>query len=248
MFMRPTMRKIFNRIILFFLIGLLSTSCNSHELNYSLKSKYGEFKYSVSDTNTVRDLLSVCEQEIPAICRELKIDFDPSVIIEIYPDQESYNNSIINTDFKNSPAISGNQRIQLVSALSPLAAEDKIGSIKYADRMYFLIHEYVHILVDKLENSPPLFIDEGIASYYSSKVFYLDMASKYVKQINYIPSIDQLMNNYDEIPAPDLFSFLFIDYFIQTQGKEQLADLLRHPFKVEQLKDNWIDFVKGKYY
>lgn len=242
------MRKNFNNIILLFLIGIPNNSCNSYEFNYSLETKYGEFKYTVVDTNTVRDLLLVCEKEIPVICKELNIDFDRSVIIEIYPNQESYNNSIINTDLKNSPAISGNNKIQLVSALSPLAAEDKIGSIKYTDRMYFLIHEYVHILIDKLENPPPLFIDEGIASYYSSRVFYLDMAMKYVKQINYIPSVDQLMNKYNKIPAPDLFSFIFIDYIIQTQGKEKLVDILRHPYKIEQLNDNWIDYVKTKYY
>jgi hypothetical protein len=241
------MRKLFNHITILFLIGL-TYICYSQELNYSLDTKFGEFRYSVIDTNSVKDLLHVCEKEIPKICMELKIDFDNSVIIEIYPSQESYNRSIINSDLKNSPAISGNFRIQLVSPLSPLAAERKLGIINNKDRLYFLIHEYVHILIDKLENPPPLCIDEGIASYCSSKDFYFDMASKYVRQINFIPSVEQMIINYKKIPAPDLFSFLLIDYIVQTLGKEKLADVLRHPNNIKRYNGSWIDYVKNKYY
>jgi len=241
------MKKIFNDIFILCLIGL-TNSCNSQDLNYSLDTKFGEFKYSLTDTNSVKDLLRVCEKEIPEICKELNVDYDSSVTIEIYPNQEKYNNSIINPDLKNSPAISGNNRIQLVSPLSPLEAESKIGAINYPDRMYFLIHEYVHILMGKLENPPPLCIDEGIASYYSSRSFYLDMATRYVKQINYIPSIEQLIANYNKIPAPDLFSFLLIDYIVQNQGKEKLADIIRQSNYIKQFNDKWIEYVKNKYY
>lgn len=241
------MIKIFNNPSILLLIGL-ANSCNAQELNYSMDTKYGVFKYSEIDTNTVKDLILACDKELPEICRELKIDFDHSVTIEVYPDQDSYNNSIIDPDLKNSPAISGDFRIQIISPLSPLEAEKKIGIIKYPDRMQFLIHEYVHILIDKLENPPPLCLDEGLASYFSSREFYSDMATKYVKQINFIPTIEQMITNYHKIPAPDLFSFILIDYFIQTQGREKLADIIRHSDNVNQFNDKWIDYVKNKYY
>ncbi len=226
----------------------LTNSCNSQELNYSMDTKYGVFKYNVTDTNTVKDLILACEKELPEICKELKIDFDNSVTIEVYPNQESYNNSIIDPDLKKSPAISGNFRIQIISPLSPLEAEKRIGIIKYPDRMQFLIHEYVHILIDKLENAPPLCIDEGIASYFSSREFYSDMASKYVRQINFIPSIEQMITNYHKIPAPDLFSFILIDYLIKAQDKEKLADIIRQSDGISQFNDRWINYVKDKYY
>lgn len=234
-------------LLVLFLIGL-ANSCNSQELNYSLDTQYGEFKYSGKDTNTIKDLIIVCDREIHRICKELNIDFDNSVIIEIYPNQEKYNNLILNPDFINSPAISGNSKIQLVSPLAPLDAEKKIGTVKYSDRMYFLIHEYVHILLDKLEKAPPLCIDEGIASYYSSREFYLNIALKYVKQINYVPSIEQLIDHYDKVPAPDLFSFILIDYIVQNQGMEKLEDIIRHPNTVKQYNSYWIEYVKTKYY
>lgn len=231
----------------FSLIGL-TNSCNSQELNYSLVTKYGEFKYSGNDTNTIKDLIFVCEKEIPRICNDLNIDFDNSIIVEIYPNQVKYNNSILNPVFINSPAISGNNKIQLVSPLAPIEAEKKIGAVKYSDRMYFLIHEYVHILLDKLEKAPPLCIDEGIASYYSSREFYLNMALKYIKQINYVPSIEQLIDHYDKVPAPDLFSFVLIDYIVNNLGIEKLENIIRHPNTIKQNNEYWIKYVKKKYY
>jgi hypothetical protein len=241
------MKRFFNNLIVFILFGI-ANGCNSQELDYSLASKYGTFKYSVIDTNTVKDFLKVCDKEIPIICNELNIDFENSIIIEIYPNQEKYNYSIINSDLKNSPAISGDDRIQLVSPLSPLEVEKKIRTVKYSDRMNFLIHEYVHILIDRLEYPPPLCIDEGIASFYSSRGFYLDMATRYVKQINYIPSIEELIANYDKLPAPDLFSFLLIDYVVQSQGKEKLGDIIRQSSYIKQFNDKWNEYVKNKYY
>jgi hypothetical protein len=241
------MKTNFGIFLAFSLIGL-TNSCDSQELNYSLVTEYGEFKYSSNDTNTIKDLIVVCEKEIPGICNDLNIDFDNSVIIEIYPNQVKYNNSILNPDFINSPAISGNYKIQLVSPLAPLEAEKKIGTLKYSDKMYFLIHEYVHILLDKLEKAPPLCIDEGIASYYSSYNFYKDKGEKYIRQIGYIPTVEQLIDHYDKVPAPDLFSFILIDYIVQNQGMEKLEDIIRHPNTINQYNDYWIKYVKKKYY
>jgi hypothetical protein len=237
----------FGILLAFSLIGL-TNGCKSQELNCSLETKYGKFKFSESDSNTVRDLLVTCDKEIPSISKELNIDIDNSIIIEIYSSQDNYNSSIMNPALKDSPAISGDFKIQMVSPLSPLEAENKVGKIKYHDRMYFLVHEYVHLLIDKLESQPPLCIDEGIACFYSSKDFYLDMASKYVKQINYIPSVEQLVTSYDKVPAPDLFSFLLVGFIVQTKGRETLPDLIRQPDYIMQMDDIWVEFVKKKYY
>jgi hypothetical protein len=74
------------------------------------------------------------------------------------------------------------------------------------------------------------------------------MASKYVKQVNYIPSIEQLISHYHEIPAPDLFSFLLIDFSIQQNGKEILPHLIRKPDQILKVNDKWIEYINRKYY
>ena len=204
-------------------IFLLQTSCNPQNLNYTKETKVGSFRYSKNDINTINDLIKVTEINLPGICDELNIEFEHLVTIEIYPSQEEYNRNIINPDYKNSPAISGNGKIQIVSPLAKI----KIDGIKYDDRLLLLVHEYVHILIDNLDKAPPTFIDEGIACFYSSNDYYRSAAKKYIKQINFIPNIKQLLENYHEMPAPDLFSFLFIDFTVQTKGRKILKELLK---------------------
>lgn len=240
------MRRILTYVITLIMFGL-TNSCSSQNLNYSLNTPYGKFKFSQSDSGIINELLSICNKEIPVISKALNIKIDQSITIEIYPKQEQYNSAIINPEFKHSPAISGDWKIQMVSPLSPLEAEKKLGKISYHDKMYFLIHEYVHILMDKLETPPPLCIDEGVASFYSSKEFYLTAAKKYVKQIYFIPTIEQLMKSYHSIPAPDLFSCLLVDFLVQTQGKEILPRMIREPGYIRQFNDHWMDYIKTMY-
>lgn len=241
------MKNFIKNLNILFLIGLAS-SCNSQHLNYSLDTRYGKFIFSKADTGIVEDLLIICDKELPKISEELNINIDNSVTVEIYSNQDDYNNTIINPNFKNTPAISGDLKIQMVSPLSSLEAEKYLGKISYNDKLYFLIHEYVHILIDKLECEPPILIDEGVACYYSSKDFYLNAALKYVKQINYIPSIEQLISSYYSVSAPDLFSFLFVDFMVQTQGKEILEKLIRDPDYINKYNDKWKEYIKINYY
>ena len=227
-------------------IFLLEISCNSQPLNYTKETKFGNFRYSKNDIKTINDLIKVTETNLPRICEELSIKFDRLITIEIYPSQEEYNRNIINPGLKNSPAISGNWKIQIVSPLAKI----KIDSIKYEDRLFLLVHEYVHVLIDNLDKAPPIFIDEGIACFYSSNGYYKSAAKKYVKRINFIPSIKQLLEHYHELPAPDLFSFLFVDFTVQTKGRKVLKELIRQSnfLTKEEFNKSWQRFIKQIYY
>ena len=229
-------------IILFFEL------CFSNTLNKSLRTKYGEFRYTETDQNTIKDLLKCCDKEIPSICSQLNIEFDLELVIEIYPNQEEYNKYIINPSSKNSPAISGNGIIQIISPLASLAAEKKVGVFSYEEKLYFLIHEYAHVLINKISETVPICINEGAASYLSSYDFYMKMAQKYVRQLNFIPSVEQLISNYYELPAADLFSFLLIDFMVTGKDAVALSDLIRHPELIRSRNEGWIDYIKGKYY
>ncbi len=237
------------KILLCITIIILSFELSfSDTLNKSLRTKYGEFRYTETDQNTIKDLLRYCDKEIPFICSQLNIEFDNKVIIEIYPNQEEYNRYIINPSSKNSPAISGKGIIQIISPLAPLAAEKKVGAFSYGEKMYFLIHEYAHVLINKFSETVPISINEGVACYISSYDFYKKMAQKYVRQMNFIPSIDQLITNYYELRAADLFSFLMIDFMVTGKDAVALSDLIRHPELIKSQNEGWINYIKGKYY
>lgn len=225
---------------------LFQASCSSQILDYDKTTEFGQFKYSKNDLDTIDDLIKVCKDNLPGISTELNLKTDKSIVIEVYPNQEVYNENIINPDFKNSPAISGNGKIQIVSP----HAKIRIDSLKYDERLMLLVHEYIHILIDKLDSPPPTFIDEGIASYYSSNNFYKSSAKKYVKRIGFIPTIEQLQNHYNKLPAPDLFSFLFIDFLVQSKGKSIIGEILRsHEFNSgSDMNETWKKYITDNYY
>ncbi len=224
----------------------LQISCRSHELNHSVTTAFGRFNYSENDMNTITDLVHACNVHLPQISKDLNLQINNSVVIELYPSQDEYNRNIMNSDLKNSPAISGNGKIQIVSPLAKIRS----GGLKYEDRLLFLIHEYIHLLIDKLKPEPPIFIDEGIACYYSSYDFYMSSTKKYLKQLNFTPSVEQLVNHYYDLPVPDLFSFLFIDYIVKSKGKDILPVLLRQPeiYFSQEVDKNWKSYIQQNYF
>ena len=199
-----TYYRIFSILLLF--ISLCS-GCKSQTLPLSCETRYGTFKFTKRDKAVIDDLIKTCDNYLYKISYDLELDINKNTIIEIYPSQAAYDDFIINPALKGSPAISGNGIIQLVS---PKAKINK-NSISYTDRLLFVIHEYVHLMVDQLETPPPIFLDEGLACYYGSYDFYNSIIKEHFGEIKTFPSIEKLQNQYYEIPAADLFSFMIID-------------------------------------
>jgi hypothetical protein len=98
-----------------------------------------------------------------------------------------------------------------------------------------------------LESPLPISIDEGLACYYSSLNFYKDIAYKYLDQINFKPTIDQLLNHYYEIPAPDLFSCLFLDFLITSSEQKSIAGIIRNSGNLIQKNNDWFKYL-DKYF
>jgi hypothetical protein len=231
-------------IYLFLFISILWNGCDSQTLPFQKMTDFGNFRYSIQDTLVVKDLIKTCPSKLSeiSIALQLKLNYIPE--IEIYPNQAEYDKYIMNREFRGSPAVSGNSRIQMVSPLGII----KIDSIPYSERLLFLVHEYVHLLIDQLESPPPVFLDEGLACYYGSYNFYNEIITKHSDQINFIPTLEQLQNHYDEVPAADLFSYLFIDYLINSEKCDPFSDIIRNPDMLLNRNQAWIDYMKAKFH
>jgi hypothetical protein len=231
---------------MFFTLVLVYTfcsGCNSQTLPISKATRYGTFKYTEHDKTSIDDLIRLCDEQLNNISCELKLDIDKNTIIEIYPNQSEYDKYIINPDLRGSPAISGNGIIQLVSPNSKI----KIDTISYPNRLLFVIHEYVHLMVDQLESPPPTYLDEGLACYYGYYDFYHFIIKDHFGEIKLIPSIEQLQNQYYEIPAADIFSFLVVDYLINSYKKEPISSIIRQPDSIISENAHWTQYITDKY-
>lgn len=230
-------------ITLLIFVFLVQTGCRSQTFTYSRITSYGTIKYTAHDSIIINDLIMVCDERLNDISNALRLRTDNSIIIEIFPDQQEYDKHIMNNELKGSPAISGNGRIQLVSPLSKI----KIDTISYINRLLFLIHEYVHVLIDQVEPAPPIFIDEGLACYFGSYTFYHAIVEQNAEKFTFFPTIEQLKNHYEEIPAADVFSFLFIDFLLNSTDSLKVSSLLRNPDILESYNSKWIEFTRNKF-
>jgi hypothetical protein len=235
-----TNNRIFSILLLIF---TFCSGCNSQTLPLSMETRYGTFKFSARDKTTIDDLSKTCDEYLYKISCDLELEINKNTIIEIYPNQAVYDNFIINPSLRGSPAISGNGIIQLVSP----NAKIKIDSISYPHRLLFIIHEYVHLMVDQLESPPPTYLDEGLACYYGSYDFYHFIIKEHFGEIKLIPSIEQLQNQYYEIPAADIFSFLVVDYLINSYKKEPISSIIRQPDSIISENAHWTQYITDKY-
>ncbi len=208
------------------IILTVSISCHAQLLNNSRTTPYGIFKFSKQDSDAVDDLIQCCNINLPVIADILKVKFDTKTIVEIYPNQTEYDQNIINQDLAGSPAISGYGKIQMVSP----NAEIKIDNIPYPSRLMFIVHEYVHLCIDQINPSLPIFLNEGLACYYGSHDFYRGVVEKHLDQLTFKPSINQLINSYNKIPGVDVYSFIFIDFLVKTEGQQNSTRNLKKLF------------------
>jgi hypothetical protein len=228
-----------NNVLKILLILTIPFSCQGQLLNNTKTTSQGIFKFSDQDKESVNDLIKCCRINLPVIADILEFKFDPKTIIEIYPNQTAYDNNIINKRLVGSPAISGYGKIQMVSPKASI----KIDNIPYLDRLLFLIHEYVHICIDQISPSLPTFLNEGLACYYGSNKFYRTVVDKYQAQLTSKPTVDQLINSYDNIPGVDIYSFLFIDFLIKNDGQDKLLTTLKNHSTIKTKNSDWIKFL-----
>lgn len=225
--------------LILLVILTISISCHAQLLNKSRTTPYGIFKFSKQDSDAVDDLIQCCSKYLPVIADVLKVKIDTKTIVEIFPNQTEYDKNIINQDLAGSPAISGYGKIQMVSP----NAEIKIDNIPYQSRLMFIVHEYVHSCIDQINPSLPIFLNEGLACYYGSHDFYRGVVEKYLDQLTFKPSINQLINSYDKIPGVDIYSFIFIDFLVKTEGQQNLLEILKNHSSINSRNSEWLKFL-----
>ncbi|HEX2919646.1 MAG TPA: hypothetical protein VHO50_00630 [Bacteroidales bacterium] len=224
----------------FIIFMIFADSCSSKNLKNSKTTPYGVFKYSDVDSELIDDLIGCCKTNLPDIESALNVKIHPETIIEVFPSQAEYDRKIINENLKGSPAISGYGKIQLVSPKAPI----RIENIPYKERLWFLIHEYVHLSIDQIDPSLPIFLNEGLACYFGSYNFYKTVVSRYFDKLKSYPSIDQLTDNYDKIMGVDVYSFLFIVFIVRTEGQQNLVTVLRDHQSLRAKNGDWINFLE----
>jgi RNA polymerase sigma-70 factor (ECF subfamily) len=203
------------------------------------------------DRQTALDVADAIDGNAERICIELQTPCEFSVIVEIYPDQERFDQYVMNPEMQGFFAISGTpNRIQMVSP-----ANSAPHKISYQDGVLVAVHEFVHLALDEINPALPTWLDEGTAVYVGPHELYT-MACRYVFPFEMIPSFGQLENAYHSVQAPDLYAFTVADFIVHEYGMEKLNRLLRTPADMKRVlgvssagfEEQWHDFMVRNYH
>jgi hypothetical protein len=223
---------------------------SQHGLNIVLESKSIAIWATEADRQTARDIFSAIEANAEQICTTLQTECQFPLLIEIHPDQASFDEYVINPEMRGYFAISGPPHtIQMVSPANPAP-----HTISYEDAVLVAVHEFTHLALDEVNAGMPTWLDEGTAIYVGPHQLYTN-ACQNAFPFQLTPSFQDLVQNYDKIQAPDLFAYTVVDFIVSQYGMDKLNQLLRTPEKLqtilgvseETFEDNWLDFIRSRY-
>ena len=182
------------------------------------------------DKVSIEDVAEVLDQHAPRVCSALAHDCQFSVIVELFPDQESFNTYGMNPAMQGYYAYSGNARIQMVSPRNAIPRVD----IPYADRVLIAVHEFVHLVNNQINPDLPVWLNEGVAAYIGHHDLYADVC-QYAFPFELMPALHDLQRSYNSVQAADLFSYSVVDYIGNEFGQDTINRLIRSPEAFEEV-------------
>jgi len=122
------------------------------------------------------------------------------------------------------------------------------------------IHEFVHFAAEQVNNNPPDYLYEGLATYLAGSYSLILTNEQFTIWINSLisaqifPSVPLLRRLTYQYPAFHFISYLFADFIINEYGSEIYMELYRNPDLYEilgigaiEIQDNWMEYLTNKY-
>jgi hypothetical protein len=228
------------------------------EYNLNIKKETQHFivHYTEFDKKCIDEILHVLESSYYRITNNLNQELEEKLTIEIHPD---HNQLHIALGLPNAPdwvrGGLGIGKIVIASPLNPPPGSDFNNVINTA------VHEFVHIIVTKINENTPRWLNEGIACYEAK-----DNNENWI-----IKSVENGLLN-SSIPAfKDLdtgedfetffkrdryqYSYTIVESINKLFGYDKLYNLIKAPncfaeifgITADELQDKWIDYIKANY-
>ena len=179
--------------------------------------------------NVLDEIAVALRQGAPAVCDALGIACDFPVTVEVFADQAAFDRDVMNPAMRGYFALSGDGRIQMVSPISSGRSE-----LTYDDGVGVAVHEFVHLALDQIAPELPDWLEEGTAVYLAPHEVYDSACRERLVGVA-LPSLEQMREQYADVPAADLFAYTLVASIVATDGLDGLNALLRAPDDLEQV-------------
>jgi hypothetical protein len=228
------------------------TSSAGPRPSFTLVQQAGIFTvYGVDgDQQAVRDVAEALQEQALQINHTFDHDYRDPITVEIFPDQESLNQYGMNPNMQGYYAYSADGRIQMVSPRNPTPQAE----VDYSQRVLIAVHEYVHLVNNAINPNMPLWLNEGVAVYMAPHDLYTYVCQN-MFPFEKIPSLTEMEQSYDSVPAADLFAYALVDFIAHQYGQEKLNLLIRGPDKFEDIlgdarskfERHWREYMNQNY-
>jgi len=169
---------------------------------------------------TLKDIEQKLETSYPSLNRFFGLDDQSKGKIVVYKDverfQRAYLGFILPYFFGDWAAGAGYEDMVLIASPQNPGSEHT-----YADILDIAVHEYVHTLIYRLNESPDIWLDEGLATYLAGQKSQLPAT---------IPTFEQ-MQSQDQGEFMDnqgyAWGYAYVDYLVATYGSEKVTALVK---------------------
>jgi hypothetical protein len=201
------------------------------------------------DAKATTDVALALQAHAPRIRRDLAVDLQGPVVVELFADQASLDRDGMNPRMRGFYAYSADRHIQMVSPRNPT----RDPAIAYPDRVLIAVHELVHLAIDDINPRLEGWLDEGAATFIGPHEPYAQ-ACRQRFPFALLPTLRDLEQSYEAVPAADLFAYSLVEFIVARHGLHTLNRLLRAPESLEQilgcdrdeLERQWREYLQRK--
>lgn len=228
----------------------------TYKLNQKMETQHFTIIYNEIDKACIGKVSDVLEGSYGDITNKLKQQLEEKLTVEIHRDLKQLH---IALGFQDAPdwvrGGLGADKIVIASPLNPPPGSTFDNVVKTA------VHEFVHILIKKINTAIPRWLDEGIACYEAK-----DNNKKWIESTvrkgldnNTIPSFDDLDTRQDFLAFFKndgyQYSYTIVETIVKVYGYDKLHRLVRSPeefvdvFGITkyQLQNRWIEYIRNNY-
>lgn len=223
-----------------------------------LKSETQHFEiiYNEVDKECIGSVSDILEGNYNEITNKLKQELEEKVTIEIYNDLKHLH---IALGFPDAPdwirGGLGIDKIVIASPLNPPPGSAFDNVVKTA------VHEFVHILIKKINRNIPRWLDEGIACYEAkdNNEMWIEKTVIDGLENNTIPTFEDLdtKEDFQAFFENDgyQYSYTIVESIVNIFGYDKLHSLVKSPERIMdilgitkyELQNIWIEYINNTY-
>jgi hypothetical protein len=227
-----------------------------YKLNLRKETNHFIIDYTEFDQLCIAKVSEVLEDNYDRITTNFKQQLEEKLIIELHPDHKQLH---IALGFPDAPDwVRGGLGIGKIAIASPLNPPP--GS-EFHNVLNTAVHEFVHIIVNRINENTPRWLNEGIAGYEAK-----DNNENWIIKTVKSGLLNNTVPNFNDLDTGDDFetffnrdgyqySYTIVEAIVNLFGYNKLCSLIKSPSNYvatlgvteAELQHMWIDYIKKNY-